>query len=169
MRNKVIAKAGVAAAIFGCCGAAMAQGPNPTGLSARVGIFLPTSDVGSSTWYAFGIDYKLNSLPASVPGSGMAAYWGLSADYYAWGGDTNVPVVINYNLKSGPLTYSLGAGIDFFNVPDFNDGSGTGFDLQAGVGYQFGMGPLPFFLQAKYFLASRDHLRGFGIYAGIHF
>lgn len=169
MRNNWIAKAGVAAFVVGCAGAASAQSNGPLGLSPRVGLFLPTSSDAGGAFFAVGLDYKLNSLPASVPGTGLIGYWGLTADYYTRGGNSNLPVVINYNLRSGALVYSLGAGVEFYNLNDVNNSSGTGFDAQAGIAYDFSTGPIPIFLQAKYFFASHDSNRGFGLYAGVRF
>jgi hypothetical protein len=165
MKNNWIAKAGAAALIATCAGFASAQSYGNTGLSARIGAFFPTTSSFGSTWFAGGIDYKLNSLSSAMPaGSG---YWGLSADYYTYGGNSNIPVVINYNVRESNLTFSLGAGIDFYDEPSASTSSGTGFDAQAAVSYN--LQGSPFFLQAKYFLAGRSELRGIGVYAGLHF
>ncbi len=169
MRNTWIAKAGIAALVVGSAGVASAQSNGPSGLSARLGVFLPTGTSVGGTWFAGGIDYKLNSLSASAPVAGSIGYFGISADYYNNGGNSNIPVVINYNLRQGPLVWSLGAGIEFYNVPFDLTGSGTGFDAQAGVAYEFGSLPTPFFVSAKYYLASRSEVRGFGLYVGMRF
>ena len=162
MTNNWIAKAGAAALFATCAGFASAQ---TSGLSARVGAFFPTTSSFGSTWFAGGIDYKLNSLSSAMPAG--TGYWGLSADYYTFGGNSNIPVVINYNVHESNLVFSLGAGIDFYDEPGLSSGSGTGFDAQAAVTYNFGN--QPYFLQAKYFLASRSEMRGIGVYAGYRF
>jgi hypothetical protein len=170
LRNNSIAKAGVAALAIGIAGVASAQSNGPTGLSPRLGVFLPTSGGVGSTWFGAGIDYKLNALSSTIPPASVGyGYFGLSADYYTYGGNSNIPVVINYNWRYTNLVFALGAGIDFYDVPALSTGSGTGFDAQASATYDFGHSNNPFFLQAKYFLASREQLRGFGIYAGLRF
>jgi hypothetical protein len=169
MRNRWIAKVGVAALVVGCAAGASAQSNGPTGISLRIGAFFPTASGVGGTFTAFGADYKLNSLAANVTGSGMIGYWGISADYYSRGGLSNLPLVVNYNMRTGPLVYSLGAGIEFYNLDDFNGSSGTGFDAQAGVAYDITTKILPIFVQAKYYLASHDANRGFGVYVGVRF
>jgi hypothetical protein len=169
MRNRWIAKAGVAALVVGCAAGASAQSNGPTGISLRIGAFFPTSSGAGGTYTAFGADYKLSSLPGNVTGSGMIGYWGLSADYYSRGGASNLPLVVNYNLRQGAIVYSLGAGVEFYNLDDLNGSSGTGFDAQAGIAYDISTKVIPVFLQAKFFLASHDADRGFGIYAGVRF
>jgi hypothetical protein len=170
LRNNWIAKAGAAALVVGIAGAASAQSNGPTGVSVRLGVFLPTTSSVGSTWFGGGIDYKLNSLSAAVPPPSTGyGYFGISADYYTYAGNSNIPVVLNYNWRMQNLVFALGAGIEFYDVPSFSSGSGTGFDAQASATYDFGHSSNPFFLQAKYFLASRDELRGFGLYAGLRF
>jgi len=167
MRNINLAKVGTAAFVLGA--ACMAAAQSPTGISARIGGFVPTSDGIGGTWFGLGLDYRLNSLPATIPGSGTAAYWGLSADWYTHGSDSNIPIVINYNLKSNGFTYSIGAGVEFYDVPGFSSSTGTGWDGQLGVAYEFGSLPTPVFVQVKYFLSGKSDLDGFGLYAGVHF
>jgi hypothetical protein len=167
MMKNWIAMAGGAALILGVAGSASAQSNGAAGFSPRIGVFLPTEASAGSSWFGAGFDYKLAALPGHIPGTGTYGYFGLSLDYYTYSGNSNLPVVINYNLRQDHLVFSLGAGIEFYDVPDFSSSSGTGFDAQAGVTYDFGNPGPPIFLQAKYYFASQSELRGFGVYAGV--
>jgi len=154
-----------------CVGAAGAQTNGPSGFSARIGGFFPTnslaSDIGG-TWFAFGVDYKLNALSVSLPQTATQSYFGLSADYYAHGGDNTIPVAFTYNLRQNQMVFSAGIGPEFRNASDLTD-NGVGLSGQVGFTYEFGNTPTPFFVQAKYFLSSRSELSGFGVYAGLRF
>jgi len=169
MKNIALAKVGATAFGLALVGVASAQSPVPIGLSARIGAFAPTSSGVGGTWFGLGLDYRLTSIPGTIPGSGTVGYFGLSADWYSHGADSNIPVVINYNLKSNGFTYSIGAGIEFYDIPGFSSSTGTGFDGQLGVAYEFGNMPTPIFLQVKYYLSGKSDLDGFGFYAGIRF
>ncbi len=169
MTRNWISKAALSAVIGGCAVLASAQGLGNIGLSARIGYFQSTDSNHSGSFFAVGADYKLTALPASIPASGLVGYWGISADYYDRGAVSNLPVVLNYNLRQGPLTYSLGAGIEFYDLKDYGGSSGTGFNGQAGIAYEIKTPVIPFFLQAKYFLASHSELSGLGLYAGVRF
>jgi hypothetical protein len=169
MTNKWIGKATTAALFAGCVAVAAAQSNGPLGISPRIGFFESTSSRVKGTYFAIGLDYKLNSLSASVPGSGLIGYWGVSIDYYDRGATSNLPIVINYNLRQGPIVYALGAGVEFYDLDNLNGSTGTGFDGQASITYDIKTPVVPIFLQAKYFLASHEENRGFGIYAGVRF
>jgi hypothetical protein len=169
MITKRIGKAVGSALIGGCAVVASAQSNGPLGLSPRIGFLESTSSRTSGTWFAFGLDYKLNSFSSSIPASGLVGYWGLSVDYYNYGANSNLPIVINYNLRQGSLVYALGAGIEFYDLDNFNESAGTGFDGQASITYDFKTPVIPVFLQAKYFLASHEEDRGFGFYVGVRF
>lgn len=162
MKRHWIAKAGAAALIASLAGVASAQSTG-SGLSARLGAFFPTDSSFGSTWFDGGIDYKLSAL--GTPVQGQRNWFGLSADYYTYGGNSNIPVVMTLNTSYSNLTFFVGAGIEFYDEPNFA-GSSTGFDVQGGVNYDLASN---FFLQAKYFLASRSELRGIGVYVGYHF
>ena len=163
------------AALSGAAATSSAQSNGPLGLSARVGIFLPTnnSDIGNSTWFNFGLDYKINRYSVSAPTEGTQSYLGLSADYYFSGSNSNIPVALTYNVRSGQLVYSAGIGADFYNLDDINK-TGTGLGGQIGVAYEFGHPQAdrpdkPLFVQAKYFITRRSELSGFGLYVGYRF
>ncbi len=164
-----MAKAAGAAFLGGCAVSASAQSNGPLGISPRIGILESTSSNVKGSWVGIGLDYKLGALPASIPGSGLLGYWGLSVDYYSHGATSNLPIVLNYNLRQGSLVYSLGAGIEFYDLDNLNESSGTGFDAQAGISYDFKTPVLPLFLQLKYYLASHNEDRGFGLYLGARF
>jgi len=168
MRSSTDAKIGSVVAAATCVGIAGAQ---TSGISARLGAFFPTnssaSDLGRS-WVAFGLDFKLRQLNAKVPVTGTQSYFGISADYYAHGGDNDIPVALTYNLRQAPFTFSAGIGPDFRDASDLVD-TGVGFSEQVGVAYDISKGPMPIFIQAKYFFASKPELSGIGVYIGARF
>lgn len=146
-----------------------AQSNGPVGLSARLGIFFPTGNIKDTTspnWFAIGADWKWKEMPVSSVNPDTLAYLGVSADFYSHGDTSALPVVVNYNVRSGQFVYSAGLGIDFVRVPGFNK---SGLAGQLGATYEFGNMPNPVFAQAKYFFSSRSELSGFGVYAGIRF
>lgn len=169
MRYSTIAKLGAMAAAAGCMAIAGAQ--TPSGLSLRIGTFLPTSSDArnvSNSWLNFGADYKINSLNYKVPGIGLQSYFSISADYYSHSGDNDLPIALNYNLRQGGLVASAGIGPEFRNAGDLT-GTGTGIGEQLGVAFDLGSGPVPIFIQAKYFISSRPELSGLGLYVGVRF
>jgi len=149
-------------------GIACSQTNGPTGLSVRLGIFLPTSDFARSignSWFTGGIDYKLNSVAVTPMSGTTSSYLSLSADYYEKSPLRAIPVAINYNVRTSQIVWSVGIGVDFDRVGT----DSTGIGGQVGVAYEFGPSPTPFFIQAKYFLDAKSDLDGFGIYAGVRF
>jgi hypothetical protein len=154
-----------------CIGTAGAQTNGPTGLSARIGGFLPTNSLASdidSTWFGFGLDYKLKAMSASTPFTNTEAYFGISADYYAAGGDSDIPVALTYNVRQGQCVFSAGIGPEFRNSGDLTS-TGVGVAEQIAFTYEFGHSYTPIFIQAKYFFSSEPELSGFGIYLGARF
>jgi len=168
MTKNLIARAGLGALVLGCAAIGFGQSSGNLGLSPRIGAVFPTSSEGHGSFFAVGADYKLKALSSSVSGSSLG-YWGVSVDYYDRGSASNLPVVLNYNMRQGSLVYSLGAGIEFYDTGGSNSSSGTGFDAQAAISYDIKTPVLPLFLQAKFFLASHDADRGIGVYAGVRF
>jgi hypothetical protein len=166
LRKSWIAKVGVAGLVLAgaCVGSAQTNGP--AGLTARLGFFFPATRLASSSWFAFGADYKLQKENVSAPTEGTLAYLGLSADYYSSGGASALPVALTYNVRSGQLVWHAGLGLDFVRL-----GANTsGLAGQIGATYEFGENTMtPFLVQAKYFLSSKSRLNGFGIYAGMRF
>lgn len=174
MKIRSIVSLAAIAALSGVAAVASAQTNGPTGLSARVGIFLPTdrfaTDI-SATWFNFGLDYKISKFNVSAPAEGLQSYLGLSADYYAASGTSNVPIALTYNLRQNNFVYSAGIGADFYNLDDVNE-TGTSLGGQVGVAYEFGNAgrvDKPLFVQAKYFITRKSQLNGFGIYFGVRF
>ena len=160
--------AGVAALLVAVPTVAGAQTNGPTGISARIGVFMPTANVAkalSKNWMAFGLDYKLKSQMMAAPTEDTLAYLSVSADYYSKNNTSAMPIALNYNIRASQIVWSAGIGMDFVRI-----GTNTsGFAAQVGAAYEFGPGPTPFFLQAKYFFSSKTDLNGFGIYAGARF
>jgi len=160
----------LAMAVFGT-GFANAQTNGPTGISVRLGAYFPTNSLGSdlaSTWFAGGIDYKLNTLSVKAPITNTEGYFGISADYYGHGGDNDIPVALTYNLRQGQIVFSAGIGPDFRNATDLTD-NGVGIAEQVGIAYEFVHSYTPVFIAAKYFFASKPELSGAGVYLGIRF
>lgn len=164
---------GLATAVLAvsCSSMAGAQTNGPSGISVRVGAFLPTNSIASDlshTWWTGGLDYKLNALSARTPVTNTEAYFGVSADYYGHGSNNDISVALTYNLRQGPVVFSAGIGPDFRNASDLKD-TGVGLAEQVGVAYEFGPFPTPIFISAKYFFASKPELSGVGLYVGVRF
>ena len=171
MRFSNTAKLGAVIAAAACVGLAGAQTNGPSGLSVRVGLFLPSNSDASNvgkTWLGLGADYKLSMLAFKIPGVDLQSYFGVSADFYTHGGDNDLPVAFTYNLRQGSVVYSAGIGPEFRNSGDLTS-TGVGIAEQLGVAFEFGNGPLPLFVQAKYFISSRPELGGLGLFVGARF
>jgi len=173
MRMSLATKAVAASVIFGCVGMAGAQTNGPTGLSARIGVFFPTSNLArdlAAQWFAFGADYKLQNYSTGTVGQGMPSYISVSADYYQKGDTSAIPIAVNYNVRSGQLVFAAGVGVDFMRV--LGNGT-TGIGGQVAATYEFAQSgktnSTPFFIQAKYFLSSKSDLNGFGVFLGVRF
>ncbi len=168
MKKPAVAKFGAITAAGVCLCTAQGQ---TSGLSLRLGVFLPTNNLASDlgpNWFAIGADYRLGTMSAKTPLTGTEAYFGISADYYAHGGDNDLPVALTYNIRQGPVRFFGGIGPDFKNASDLGD-TGVGIAEQLGVSWDLVTLPMPIFLEAKYFFASDPELSGFGFYAGIRF
>ncbi len=165
-------KIGVVAGLAMAGGVASAQSNGPTGISVRLGVFLPTGTVGENighTWFAGGLDYKINTVPVSAPTAyaGMPSYLSISGDYYEKGGDRAIPVVLNYNLRVKNYVFAVGLGAE---DTSYSGGSSTiGFAGQVAASYDFTGMTLPVFLQAKYFFSGKDEFRGVGLFVGARF
>jgi hypothetical protein len=157
-------------AAISCVSMAGAQTNGPTGISVRLGGFVPTNNLASDlgTWFGVGVDYKLNTLSATAPITNTEGYFGLSADYYSHGSDNDVPVALTYNLRQGQMVWSVGLGPEFRNAGDLTS-TGVGLAEQIGVAYEFGHTHTPFFISAKYYFSSEPELSGFGFYVGARF
>ena len=168
MRKSWLAMAGVAALLAVVPSAASAQTNGPTGISARIGFFLPTAQLARNlgqNWFAFGADYKLNTANMAAPTEDTLAYLSISGDYYSKGNASAMPIALNYNVRASQIVWSAGVGLDMVRLGT----NTTGFAAQVGAAYEFGPGPTPFFVQAKYFFSSKTDLNGFGIFLGARF
>jgi hypothetical protein len=170
LRKSVITKVLAGGLVLAGASFASAQTNGPLGLSARIGVFFPTNDLArdlSPNWFALGADWKWKEMPVSSVNPDTLAYLGVSIDYYSHGSDNSaLPIVLNYNVRSGQFVYSGGLGIDFVRA---GFGNKSGLCGQLGATYEFGNVPNPVFVQAKYFFSSRSELSGFGLFAGVRF
>lgn len=171
MNMKTTLRAGILA--IAICSAALsaAQTNGPQSLSVRIGAIFPSNraarDVGK-TWLGFGVDYKLKEFKVDGP-QGTLSYISVSADYYKKDELSAVPFAVNYNVRQGQAVFSAGIGFDTTKV---NHKDSTGFSGQLGYTYEFRNGKSannPFFLQAKYFFASKSVLNALGVFAGYRF
>ena len=169
MKTSTIVKLGSIAAATACIAVAGAQ--TTSGLSVRAGYFFPSNSQASNlgaNWFGFGADLKLSTLSASVPVVGTQAYFGISADYYSHGSDNDLPVALTYNIRQSGFVFSAGIGPDFRNASDLTD-AGVGIGEQISVAYDIFPGPIPLFLQGKYYFSSKPELSGFALYLGARF
>jgi hypothetical protein len=168
LSKNLFAKAGVAAFLVVAASAANAQTAAGEGLAVRLGTFFPTgsaSDLGRGGWLAFGADYRLPSRGLAAPTTDTVSFLSLSGDFYQRSNTSALPIALNYNVRSGAITWYGGLGLDFVRL-----GTNTsGFAGQLGAKYHFGTGPNPWFLEGKYFLSSRSALNGVGVYIGTNF
>lgn len=146
----------------------VAQLPTLDKLNAvRGGIFMPATGDGrsqGSTWTSFGVDFDVTRFLKLGP---LENTMFLSIDFYERGSARNLPISLNYKWSALSVYGYVGAGIGFHRGPTGGESAGLGF--QAGVGLPFGIGPLPTFVEAKYFLSPHDSTRGIGLYLGVRF
>lgn len=173
MRIMKFGKMAGVAAVLGFVGVAGAQTNGPAGISARLGVFFPTSDVAraaSKNWFAFGADYKLQGVNVAPARGEYASYLSISGDFYEKGNLRAIPVAVNYNVRAQQLVFSGGIGMDFVRIGSSDK---SGFAGQLGATYEFANSGKttvnPFFVQAKYFFSSKSDLNGFGLYLGYRF
>jgi opacity protein-like surface antigen len=159
--------------LLGAAVPTMAQEVRPIGLSARIGLFLPsdsgTRNTSDDAWFAAGVDYRLRDLPSTVNGRTSALT--LSLDYAAKNEYRVLPVLVNYQLRQNELYFFGGVGIGFSRVDRgiFGGDSDTTFAYQVGLGYDFQQGATPLFVEAKFMGNEKSDLNGFGLFAGIRF
>ena len=168
MKTRSLASLVALAALSGAAAIANAQTNGPLGLSARLGLFVPTDNVDFSTAFAAGIDYKISNFSVRAPGEGLQSYLGVSLDYYGNNDNSNVPLHLTYNVRSGNIVYNAGIGVDFRAGND----TGTSLGGRVGIAYEFGNSgrmDKPIFVQANYFLTDKSSLSGFGLYVGYRF
>ena len=78
MNTTKLATLAAVAVLSGVAVTANAQTNGPIGVSARVGLFLPTSSTNFSSAFAAGLDYKISSFSVRSPGEGLQSYLGVS-------------------------------------------------------------------------------------------
>jgi hypothetical protein len=165
-------KIGVVAGLAMMGAVASAQSNGPLGISARIGVFLPTGTVGENlghTWFAAGLDYKINTVPVTTPTqyAGLPSYLSFSADYYEKDSDYAIPVALNYNIRVKQFVFSAGIGAEATQNGGGN--STIGLAGQVAAAYDITTLPVPVFLQAKYFISGKNEFRGVGLFAGVRF
>jgi hypothetical protein len=163
-----------AALIFGAAVPAFAQSTEkPIGLSARIGLFLPTEkgtrNNGGDSWFAAGLDYKYKEMFSDVPGRSSAITFSL--DYAAKNDYRTVPLLVNYQVRNNEFYFFGGLGLAFSRVDRgiFGSDSDTTFAYQLGLGYDFRSGVTPLFVEGKFLGNEKTELNGFGLYAGVRF
>lgn len=172
MRKLVTTMVG-AALVFGAVVPAFAQQEKPLGLSARIGVFLPsdrqTRNNSDDAWFTGGIDYKYKDMPSGIEGSTSAITFSL--DFAAKNEYRTIPLLVNYQIRSNDFYYFGGIGISFSRVDQgvFGSDSDTTFAYQLGAGYDFRQGPTPMFFEAKFLGNEKNELNAFGLYAGVRF
>lgn len=164
----------VSAGLVAASTAVSAQQTKPVGLSARVGIFWPSSNQAKNqgrTWLAFGVEYKLGDLKFGSNDPGYASSYSISVDYFSKGDFRNTPLLINYIGRKDQFYYVAGAGIGFTRVREtqFELRNHTEFAYQIGVGYEFIHSNAPLFVELKYIGSGDSRLAGFGGFVGVRF
>ncbi len=150
--------------VFGLASAAMGQlGVGPVS-GVRAGLFFPTQSGSSGTWFAFGADTRFAGL--KVPGLPLGAAVEGSIDYYSKGGSRNIPVLLNFRASFGKNSVALGVGPGFSRV---SGGESVGLDFALSARTSLSTGPLPLFIEGRYYMASRAAVRGFAVMLGIRF
>jgi hypothetical protein len=148
---------------------AQAQEAQSTGVDLHLGVFFPvgsTARSNATAWLAYGASYRLLDFNKSVK-EGTHSSLSISADYMGQDHWSQAPICLNYNVASGPVWVSGGAGFGFASEPS---GSGTDFAYQASIGYNFpSTGTATMFVKAQYWGSDRTELDGFAAYVGVRF
>lgn len=151
----------VVSAVIGVGGLASAQMGIGSFSSVRGGIFFP-SQSGNSTGWALGVDTRI--LGFGVKGVGLSLEG--SADYYQNGGNHNIPILLGLRFTADQTSFAVGAGVGFSHV---NGGESADYNMALSVRQMLSKGPLPFFLEGRYYYSTRDAVRGFGVMVGLKF
>lgn len=136
-----------------------------SGLSLRVGVFLPTEkstrDVAESM-FSGGVDFRLADINRNISTF-------LSLDFADKSGFRNVPLLFNAKEKLGPIYVIGGAGISFTRRPTDNGTEDkTRFSYEGGVGFDFG-GETPVFVEGRFIGSDIRQLNGVGVFLGVRF
>ncbi|MCE9558901.1 MAG: outer membrane beta-barrel protein [Armatimonadetes bacterium] len=159
------------------CVSAFAQESKPVGLSARIGLFLPTAQAAKNAgkqWFGFGLDYKLGDIKYAKEGDSSSASYGISLDYINKNDFRMVPVTYTYTVRTQEgFYYKAGLGVAMIKEP--RTGATPGTDSKTAFAYQLGVGmdvkavSMPAFVEVKYFGSSRSNLNGLGAFFGVRF
>lgn len=147
---------------------AHAQTSTPTGLSARVGVFMPTNgdvrDLTSDTWLTAGLEYNFHEMPVTTPD--YRSHLSLSFDWMGSDDVSVMPFLVNYVGMQREFYYTLGVGAAFLHGDGDDE---TKFGYRLGIGYNFEQGRNPAFIEANYFGTSRTRANGIALSVGIRF
>lgn len=136
--------------------------------SVRAGVFFPTSGEGrdiGSTWTTFGLDARI--LRLRPPGIGLGAGLETSIDYLSRGGSWHAPLMLNARLELGENSFAGGAGVAFGRARGERERVDTVFQLSARRNILGG--PLPAFVEGRYYFSARPSLRGLTVMVGVRF
>ena len=159
--------------VLGAAVPALAQDTKPVGLSARIGVFLPsdrtTKNRSDDAWFAAGVDYKLKDMPSAMEGRASALT--VSLDYAAKNNYRALPLLLNYQVRQNEMYFFGGVGLSFSRVDNgvFGTDSDTTFAYQLGLGFDFASGPTPLFVEGKFLGNEKSELNAFGLYVGVRF
>ena len=171
--RKIVTMMVSAGLVLGAAVPALAQEVKPVGLSARVGVFLPsdrtTKNRSSDAWFGLGVDYKLKDMPSSVEGRSNALT--VSLDYAAKNNYRSLPLILNYQVRQNEMYFFGGVGVSATRVDNgvFGTDSSTTFAYQLGLGFDFASGPTPLFVEGKFLGNEKSELNAFGLFVGVRF
>jgi len=131
--------------------------------SVRGGFFFPTNG-GSKTGFAFGVDSRFVGLKIPVLGVGTSIEG--SIDYVSAGSNHNIPVLIGARVGAGQTSFGVGAGVGFSHV---GNGDSVDYNMAFSVRQGLSTGPLPLYLEGRYYYSSRASVRGFAVMVGLRF
>ncbi len=157
------ARTAILATVMGGTGVASAQlGVGPLS-SVRGGVFFGTNG-GSRTGWAVGADTKFVGL--KLPFLGVGASLEGSVDYYQVGSNHNIPVLLGARFTQGMTSFGIGAGVGFSHV---SSGESVDFNMAFSVRQSLSKGPLPLFLEGRYYYSSRNAVSGIALMLGLRF
>jgi hypothetical protein len=154
---------------------AVSQDLKSIGLAIRIGNMYPSTGTArdqGDVWTHVGAEFTLTGLKLGIGPVGASTHLSLSADGYQRGDLGALPVLLNVRTESNRLFFSAGAGLSFNREIK---GSGISQEeedrvrlaYQVGAGWVFRGGPMPMFLEIKYFGNAYDDLNGFALCFGI--
>lgn len=151
-----------------------AQASQPKGLSARVGVFLPSNGAArdqSPTWLGAGLDYRLGYVgQKTIADRDVSAFTSISVDWFGSGSYSSLPILFNYTFRQESLYAGAGAGIAFQRKPELvGTDTNSRFAFQLSVGYDFVKQNQPYFAELRYWGGSSAQHTGFGLYGGVRF